>query len=324
MVMLKHVAEKCGVSISVASRALNARPDSRTCLAPETRRRVRTVARELGYKRNRAAECLRRGRSQAMGIFLPEIANRLIADLIFGLAQEAALNGFPLNLSFGMDYGQYRAFIEQSRRQPSSGIITYPFFELDPRISRLLNAFQRQGHPLVLVNPMQPVAGVPTVAMDEAEGGRLAARRLIDTGCRRLIVYGQYPGRNDGFEAEAIAAGRVVEFAPTNAGGLAAIRSARAGATAESPLGVFTVMDKYALAVLSDFRDDLAAIGREVRLIGYDDLDLTEDVTPPLTTIRQPFKQLGMLAVRRIVAALDGRPPGSDTVNPVLILRKTG
>ncbi len=325
MVMLKHVAEKSGVSVSVASRALNARPDRHARLAPETRRRVRAVARELGYTRNRAAECLRRGRSQAIGIFLPDTANRLVADLIFGLAQEAALHGFPLNFSFGMNYDQYRAFIDHVRLHPASGIISYPFFARDPRIVDLVRDFQQQGHPLVLINPLQQVLGTPTVEMDETEGGRLAARRLIETGCRRLVVCGRYPGRNAGFVSEAAAAGQAVDCLPMplDAACLATLRAARAGATVRSPLGIFAVMDKYALAVLGTFRDDLRAVGREVRLIGYDDLDLAEDVMPPLTTIHQPFKQLGQLAVRHLLGALEGRATGAVTVNPVLVIRET-
>lgn len=324
MATLKDVAEKSGLSISVVSRVLNRRPDSHARIAAASRRRVLRAAQEIGFQRNRAAECLKRGQAQAIGIFLPEVANRLLADLIFGLAKEAAIQGFPLNFSFGMSFDHYRQFVEQAHRNPSCGIITYPYFALDPRISDLVDEFHRQGHPLVLVNAALTVEGVPVVTMDEEHGGRLAARRLVEVGCRRLMVYGHYTGRNEGFEAEAATAGVAVEAVPADASGIAAIRSARAEATPTKPLGVFAVTDRYALAIVAAFRHDALTIGRPVRLVGYDDLDLTADVTPPLTTIHQPFKELGVLAVRRAVDAVDGRPSGSDIVKPVLVVRESG
>lgn len=324
MATIKDVAEQCGVSISVVSRVLNPRPDPHARIAAKTRQRVVQAARKMGFQRNRAAECLKRGHSQAIGIFLPQIANRLLADLIFGLAQEAAAQGFPLTFSFGMSFAQYRHFVEQAHLNPSCGIISYPYFTLDPRISDLVTAFHRQGHPLVLINAAVAVEGVSVVTMDEAYGGRLAGRRLIAAGCRRLVVYGRYHGRNEGFEAEAATAGLTVESVPADASGMAVIRSAHTAATPTAPLGVFAVTDKDALAVLAAFRHDSLAIGRELRLVGYDDLDMTAYVTPPLTTIRQPFKELGVLAVRRIVDAVDGRPSGSDIVKPELVVRESG
>ena len=72
------------------------------------------------------------------------------------------------------------------------------------------------------------------------------------------------------------------------------------------------------------FPHDASAIGRAVRLVGYDNLDLTANVVPPLTTIHQPFKQLGVLAIRRIVDAVEGRAAGSDVVKPELVVRESG
>ncbi|MFO7535980.1 MAG: LacI family DNA-binding transcriptional regulator [Kiritimatiellia bacterium] len=105
MVTLKHIAEQAGVTVSVVSRALNARPDKPARVAPETKRRIEDVARALGFRRNRAAEFLKRGKSPVIQVCLPPRANERTADPVMGIADAAESEDFSLGFFSGAIVG---------------------------------------------------------------------------------------------------------------------------------------------------------------------------------------------------------------------------
>ena len=125
MTSLKDIAQELGLSVSVVSRALNPNPDANARIAPHTLRLISETAARMGYRRNHAAEFMRRKRSAAIGVFVPEFSNRLIADLILGLHEEANRAGFSLQLHSGLDAASYRSFLADHNSLASTGIISY-------------------------------------------------------------------------------------------------------------------------------------------------------------------------------------------------------
>ena len=322
MASLRDISRKTGFSISVVSRVLNPRPDKNARVAPKTRQRVLAAAEKLGFRRNRSAEFLKRGQAPTLGVFLPIMPNRLIADLIIGISEAASEEGFPLSLSFGQSPEDYREFVDRTAGRPHCGLITYPYFS-KPEIARVVERFLQTRGSLVLVNARAEAPGVSSVAMDDAEGGRLAAARLLERGCRRFAVFGRYEGRNQGFRRALRDASLEAEEVPADEAGLESLRQAVARRPARSPLGVFAVTDRSAFMVLGAFQRAVAAVGRDLLLVGYDDLDCAAWTTPALTTVRQPFDELGRISVRLAIEAIYGRPARLEKVLPRLVVRET-
>lgn len=320
MATIKDLARELELSPSVVSRALNPHPDANARVAPETRQRVEEAAARLGYRRNRIAEFMQRGKAATFGVFIPDFSNRLVADLMFGISEQAAEYGFPLNFYPGMSEEAYRRFISGNLANPCSGIISYPYrIDESALLRELLVSYQAGGGKVLLLNTVGS-ATVPALAMDEEAGGRLAAEALLAHGCAAYLVNDNFPARRKGFVAALRQAGSerpVATFSRDEAE--AALR--KAAADYGCPLGVFSVTDADAMAFLSLFRHLGLSVGREVFLIGYDDLALTALTDPPLTTIHQPFREQGRRAVEKLVSLIYGHREESELIAPRLVRR---
>ena len=323
MTTLKEIAARTGFSISVVSRALNLKPDAATRISKETRQKILKTAESMGYTRNRFAEFLKRGKHPVIGVFIPEWANRLMADLVYGLAEAANAFEFPLRLSLGMNYEQYRDFLNDSHKNPKCGLITYPYFETDNRITKLVESFRAQGNQMVLMHSTVSVKGVPVVTMDDEEGGRIAARHLLEKGCKQFVVFGMFDSRSKGFK-EVLAGKKIkpIEFS-NDAMFYPKLLTLQKKASINNPLGIFAVTDIIALSVMRAFKEKPGVLGREVKLIGYDDLDFAAHLTPALTTLHQPFKKIGSLAVEKLVSLMEGQEANSEIIKPWLVVRES-
>lgn len=321
MVKLEEIAAASGFSIPMVSRVLNPGPNCKAKIAQATRMKIRETAQRLGYRPNRTAEFLKRGRIPTIGVFLPHYRNSLVTDLVMGLSAAASELGFPLEYAFDTKYENYRKFLEETRGQCNCGLITYPHFMLDAEAERLVNRYLDEGGKMVLVNAEDFMPQVPHVDIDDREGGRIAARALLDAGCEQIIgVNVSIPERFDVFREEAgdrlicevdekeEELERVVEICKKNHG---------------KPLGIFVSADRTAVHLHSLLMKAGILPGRDVRLLGYDDLFLTGCLSPALTTISQPFVEVGRQAVRTLVDSIYGKPVQNVKLIPTLVRRET-
>lgn len=323
MATLKMIAEKTGFSVSVVSRALNPRPDSYARVAPQTRQLIEATALKSGFRRNRLAEFMRRGRSATIGVFLPAISNRLVSDLVFGISEILAAEDFPLQISFDMYAEGFRRFIQRNLDLAHSGIISYSGLIADPAIEKEVAAYRRRGGAVVLLNSSVRMAGVVVISMDEQYGGRQAGERLLARGCARFAVLGEFPGRQQGFQEALSSAGRTAEVFSCDAPGLAKLLAFCQGASVARPAGVLAVTDKTALRCMRMLFSSALRVGHEVLLVGYDDLDLTAEITPALTTVHQPFREEGRLAARKLLNMIYQQAESSAKIKPKLIIRES-
>ena len=95
----------------------------------------------------------------------------------------------------------------------------------------------------------------------------------------------------------------------------------RRGSTCGKPVGVFATTDEYALTVYRFAKEHGFRVGVDLLVVGYDDLDLTELVEPPLTTIHQPFRELGSRAIVKMVNMIYGKTEDSEGIVPHLVPR---
>lgn len=278
------------------------------------------IADKHGYRPNRAAEFLRRGSAASIGAFIPRSPNRLHGDLVIGLADAAGAKGFPLNLSFGVSLRSYRSFIERKSDIPHSGIVTYPYENAGPAAVRAMQRFRDAGGKLVVLNSQHIVENAPSVSIDDISGGVMVAEHLLSLDPDRIFTFGYYGIRNEAFVEAVESAGMQVRQLKGDEKGLSQLmRSAKRGGR----IAVFAAADHYALDIYRLFFGTRFSIGKEVLVVGYDDLVLAEKVTPKLTTIHQPTNRLGLVAIEKIVDLIYGKTVESELIKPRLILRES-
>lgn len=315
-VTLRDVARAAGVSTATASRALSA-PD---LVSPERRELVRRVARELGYRPNRAARELITGRSGHLCLVVPDLQNPFFAAVAKAVQARARAAGHAVVVADTEEDPLLEAeLVAQLGAQADGVVLCSPRMAGDD-----LAAAAADGVPLLLVN--REGAGLPSVVVDNRDGVRQAVRHLHALGHRRLAYVGGPAGswsdarRRDGL-ADLAPDVEVVDLgahAPVFAGGVAAGDLVVAsGATA-----VLAHNDLVALGVLDRLRGRGLRVPEDVSVVGFDDVPVATLVTPALTTVAMPLARLGRTAVDLLLGPRDDTVP--HAVLPVeLVVRGT-
>ncbi|MEW2014007.1 MULTISPECIES: LacI family DNA-binding transcriptional regulator [Microbacterium] len=326
-VSVKDVARTAGVSVGTVSNVLN-RPAK---VAPATVERVHAAISELGFVRNDAARQLRAGRSRTIGLVVLDSANPFFAEVARGAEERAAEHGvIVLFGSSGQDAACENTYLDLFREQRVNGVLLTPIALDETRAAMLETA----GVPVVLLDA-EADGDLPSVAVDDVEGGYLAVQHLLRQGRRRILFAGgpasvrQVADRLDGARrALAEVPDATLEVAPTDeltvlAGRLVGEELAhRAGV--DRPDGVFCANDLVAVGVLqgAGILGSLR-VPEDLALIGYDDIDFAQSTVVPLSSIRQPAREIGAAAVDALFAALEDpdAPPQRIRFRPELVVR---
>lgn len=303
------VAARAGVSQATVSLVMSGNPRAR--VAQETRARVRRVAEELGYRPNLLARGLVRSRSFAVGVIVPDLSNPFFTDVVSGVERVAAEEGYAVLLCDAREISAER-HLETLRSRQVDGVI------MDPVGAAALS---EDAGDLNVVLIDENGAGFPGIASAAAEAGRMAAEHLLALGHRRIGFIGPagdvhgFRRRERGFVAALRAAG--VELVsehfrrvpPTVTGGQVAMKSMLA--LRVRPTGVFCVNDLLAVGALKSCLSRGVAVPGELSLIGCDDVEMTRVVTPELTTIAIPSREMGARAARLLIRRVEGATSGT-------------
>jgi LacI family transcriptional regulator, galactose operon repressor len=327
---LKDVARLAGVHPGTVSRALDPRRTS--LVRPETRAKVQTAARKLGYRADAVARSLRRGETTTIGVAAADLGNPFIGPLLRGLANALDRHGFMAFVSETQDERErLLASLDNFLSRRVDAIVVTAAHVGDGAILRRVVA---GGLPVVLAVRAVPGSGVPAVTSDDLAGGRLAARHLAELG---HVVAAQLPGPSDvqpfvdrsvGFAEEAARAGiEAVEIPdearyPTVSEGrrLMELLLARDGAR---PTAVFAHNDSMAIGAIAVLRQAGLHCPDDISVLGYNDAPFVDHLSPPLSTIRFPGNEIGRFTAE-IAVALIKEPHSmvtSTTFPPELVPR---
>jgi DNA-binding LacI/PurR family transcriptional regulator len=339
---LATVAEAIGVSRTTASNAYN-RPDQ---LTPELRERILETARRLGYPGpDPAGRRLRQGRAGAIGVLLTEQLSYAFADS----AAVAFLEGLARRCE---DAAEALALIPLGRGEEAAQVVREAFvdalciYSLPDQHPALAAAFDRHV-PIVVVDG--PRANATTfVGLDDRGGARAVAEHLVGLGHRRLavivptLVFDGREGRVDerrlrkasyyndrerlagvreALEAAAISWDEVLieERANRQDAGAAAARSLLA--ETPRPTALIAMSDQLALGAIRGARELGLEVPTDLSVAGFDDIPEAAHSQPPLTTVRQPLVDKGLLAGDRLFELLAGSEP-PDAVLPVQLVAR--
>ena len=330
-VTLKDVAERAGVDVSTASRALS--PEKSSLVAPATRRTVIEAAETLGYRTNRQASALRRGRTGIVGVIVADISNPFIGPVIRGVTH--GLGGrdlLPIMTETRDSSGELAQICEKLLSQRVDGIITTAARYGDRALLRRVAA----EVPTVLAVRELPGSGIPSITHDDVTGGRLAAEHLLSLGHRRFAQLTgpqdiwSFEGRSQGFRDAVLAAGASCEDVRTRS----RLPTADAGRemaselldrNGEPPTAIFAHNDSIAIGALGVLLERGFGCPDDVSIVGYNDVPLTAHLNPPLTTIRLPGYELGRLAAELVISPAAGTDNAAGKVQlaPELVVRES-
>ncbi len=315
MVTIREVASAAGVSIATVSRSLIS-PDR---VADDTRERVLTAARDLGYSPNRAASGLRAGRTNAIGLVVPDLTNPYFAAVARGVAAHARRHGLAVFVADSEENPESELDIVHELVRQTDGLVL-----CSPRADHA-ELLAVGDHPVVVLN--QEIPGTQSLAVDDLAGARLALEHLHGLGHRRVgYVGGPVGSWSDARRRQGLAVA-------SNLDGLELIAFGAHAATmegGESAAGEVIAARVSAVVVFSD----MVAIGlirrlqrmglqvpRDLSAVSFDNTFLTEVVTPSLTSVHGDLGQLGRRAAELLLRLLPGDgTAGAAPVGPPVLL----
>ncbi len=300
------VARRAGVSQATVSLVLGGNPRAR--VSAQTRERVVRAAGELGYRPNILARGLVQRKSYAIGVMVPDLSNPFFLDVVTGVQRVAAEAGYAVLSGDAREVPPQR-HLDALRARQVDGIILDGFGAL------ALQAGALDDVKVVLVD--EPSERWPGVASDALGAGRLAAEHLIGLGHTRLAFAGPATDvhglrmRERGFFQALRQAGlalpseRLRRVPPTVTGGLQAMRSLLALPPAQRPTACFCAVDLVAAGALKACLTAGVAVPGTMSIVGCDDVELARVLTPELTTVRVPARELGARAARLLLKQLE-------------------
>ncbi|MEM1429621.1 MAG: LacI family DNA-binding transcriptional regulator [Pseudomonadota bacterium] len=318
------VARHVGVSQSAVSRAFAPGPKHRG-VSPETRARILAAADELGYRPNAMARSLVGQRSRIIAVLFSYLDNPFYALALEKLClalQEQGYHALVLMMPDTIE-GTERTVSDLLGYQVD-GIITASV-ELS---SRLCQYCRDEGIPVVMFNRVQDDPTLSSVTTDNVTGGRLAARKLIEDGNRRIALLAGWErastnrDREFGFKAELAAQDMPLHARVVGHFHLGHTREAVAELMAAPvpPDAVFVANDYMALEALSALRHRHGVrVPEDIAVIGFDDVPRAALPEFDLTTVRQPLDRMVENAVRVLVTSLE--TPGQEAEHLALVPR---
>ena len=311
---IRDVAAQAGVSHQTVSRVINDNPS----VKPATRERVLTAIRDLAFVPSPMARGLISNRTRSIGIVTDDISDYFFARVAAGAEVEARRRGYYLMIGSvepeDDEEGYLRLMLE---RRVEGLILARPSVPLAPA----LDAARSAGVPLVAVG-FGDLPGFPLVDVDNRQGGYDATRHLLEHGhlqIATLVGPAAWPSaaaRLEGYRLALREAGaaELVERAADwglESGRASAARLLERGAQFTA---LFAHSDLIALGAIRQLRDAGLRVPDDVSIVGYDDLPVAEYVEPALTTVHQPMREVGALAVGFVLDQLSGgAPPTPET-----------
>lgn len=319
------MASLAGVSHQTVSRVLNNHPSVRQL----TRARVLAAIDQLGYRPNSAARALASGRSKTLGVVALDTTLFGPASTLYGIQQAAQHEGYFVSVMaiHSLDRPSVNEAVHRLTSQAVEGLaVIAPFTSAHHTL-----AYLPTGTPVVAVEG-DPHGDVAVVTVDQVAGARLATQHLLSAGYETVFHVGgpaewqEAGGRTAGWRETLEAAG--ADVTPPLYGDWSARSGYDAGqvlAQIPDARAIFVANDQMALGVLRALNERGRQVPRDVSVVGFDDTPESGYFTPPLTTVRQDFQQVGRATVRLLLdqLATGTRKRDRVVIDPELIVRKS-
>ena len=323
---MADVARLARVSKITVSRALSDSP----LVREDTKRRIREIARDHGYRFNRTARNLRLRKANTIALAFDSDAHHPLSEpfpvaLLSSIAEALTRRGLDLLLC--AEAGASEDWGTAIASKPIDGAIVLGQDE----DGSMLEGIRRAGLPAILWGAAAGARHYPTVGSDNVRGGELAAARLIDIARQDLVFLGDIAGSEEeqrwrGFESAARRLGSAsLRRVPASISHAAGYDALCAFLDSEGPCvdGVFARNDMVAMGAVRAIERAGLVVPTDISVIGYDDIPLAAGYSPALTTVSQDSRRAGETLVAGIVDLIDGREVPSVTLPTRLVIRES-
>ena len=323
---IADVARSAGVSRATVSRYLNKTLD----LPADTASRIDQAVQKLKYRPNRIARGLKRGKTDSLGLVVPDIANPFYGALASHVEAEAEAAGLSLTLYSSRNRLEREILLlEQQASRLVDGLIFLTNHSGNGLLSRRINSQDR----IVLLDEDVPSTVAPKVFVDNERGGYEATRHLIEMGHREIAhvtgpkelfsVRARYAGYKRALREAGIELNRSLILFGTYTPEFGRAAVARLFAQTSIPSAVFASSDYIIVGILEALRNLNLTVPGEISVIGFDDLIFTQLLHPPVTTIRQPIAELAQAGVRILLDCIRGTNHCGEVVRlPVRLIKR--
>jgi LacI family transcriptional regulator len=309
---IQDIARLAGVSKATVSRVLNHKPD----VDPATRERILRIMDEQGFVPSITAAGLAGGRPRMVGVLVPSLTWPFIPEIVQGVAEFVEQSSYELVL-YSISHVQDRsaALDRILAARLTAGLVAITPGQTSARLTQL----HEQGFPVVMIDDQNLPTSAPWVGADNRSGAYAAVRHLISLGHRRIahiqgpLHYQCSQERYQGYCQALIEAGLTPDpslvvqgdFEPPS--GYACAH--QLFSMPERPTAIFASNDNMAWGVLEVAEDYGLRVPDDVAVVGFDDTAPSAHKRPPLTTVRQPFHEMGQRAAELLLWLLESPRP---------------
>ncbi len=327
-VTILDVAAEAGVSSGTVSRVLN----NDAHVRPETRQRVLEAMERLGFVANRQARSLAGGKTNTIGVLVPDLGTGYIGEIIRGIDAELSFHGLDLVL-----YTTHRTASKEANyvANLASGMVDGLLLVLPRNPADYVGNLTQRKFPFVLIDHQGTGRDCPAVGATNWQGAYDATEYLIKLGHKRIgfitgsMDLGCAVDRLAGYRA-ALRTYHIPEDPDLIYEGTFFQPDGYAGACAfldlpHPPTAIFASNDVMAMGVMDAVRNRGLRIPDDISVIGFDDIPQAALVRPALTTVQQPLENMGRVATQMLLDLLQqpGREVGRIELPTKLILRES-
>jgi DNA-binding LacI/PurR family transcriptional regulator len=330
----RDIAHEAGVSQATVSRALRDSP----LVRPETRERIRDIAKRLNYRVDRSAVGLRTRQSQTLALLLFEdpttdgsLINPFFLAMLGGITRAAAKAEYDVLVSFQQLSKHWHARYEASNR--ADGIILLGYGDYLTYGEKLKALKEDNAHFILWGPPLEDQPG-HWLGCDNLDGARQATTHLVELGRRNIAFVGtaadtypefalRYQGYCDTLQRHGLNADPALFVAAegTENDGYQATQSLLNGNTTFD--AVFAASDLLAIGALRALQDAGKRVPQDISVIGFDDIPAASYVNPGLTTVQQDTALAGEMLVKKIIKLINGEAVHSTLLAPKLVVRQS-
>lgn len=333
-VSIKDIAKAAGVSYSTVSRALNDSP----LISQNVRDNIHEIARSMGYTPNALAQSLQSHQTNSVGLVITTIADPFFADIVHGVEDEARKAGISVFFaSSNNDPEEEIRIIETFGRRRVDGVIVASS-RIGPGYAERLGQIRI---PVIVVNTeaQEDQNNLFSVSINDFLGACQAVQYLIDIGHRKIGYLGvsNRPASNElrlkGYletmqkNSLPVQTEWICKNMNDSPGALsldiAIGRDLAAQIMKTEATAVFCYCDTVAAGVIDACRKSGVAIPNDLSVIGFDDNTISEIIQPALTTIHQPKREIGQIAMKMLMDCLSGGVVEDTLLDPYLVVRES-
>jgi LacI family transcriptional regulator len=306
-VTIIDVAAEAGVSFGTVSRVIN----NDVHVKKETRARVQKAMEQLGFVANRQARSLAGGKSNSIGVLVPDLGTGYIGEIIRGI--DAELNLADLDLIL---YTTHRTASKEANyvANLATGMVDGLLLVLPRSPADFIGTLTHRNFPFVLIDHQGTEQDCPAVGAMNWQGGYNATEYLIKLGHQRIgfitgwMDLGCALDRLDGYRS-ALRTYHIPEAPELIYEGSFFQPDGYAGASAllelpNPPTAIFASNDVMAMGVMDAVRNKGLRIPDDISVVGFDDIPQASSIRPALTTINQPLEKMGRVATQMLLELL--------------------